>query len=709
MSRRIYATRASRPPASTSRDDFIADMTGQADTPLCRGLVEWSDWNRPWVTVAVGTGWIPQSDQLDAMVTVLSRLDHTLDRMVRANIAGCFGQDLPDGVPLRETALDYAVDLVADRLRLPRSQVETQPRQVPQQGAPEPSEADLWVAKMVAASMLTTRSYLVLRSLGGVAAVHRPGHPETAREPKDAKDALDPRPHEGLLTRTRDGLQSLRDGLEEALQDLESVLKGRLDRCGPAMLADSILGHISEEEDEDDRSRRVANFLEPVLRVLTALAGGLHQELGKRMLFETDVRALSELTWFCLSSFDQDAYPGWLDLLLELSQYDDPEQGTVGRPSFNTVSKPTPALLARYSRLTEQSWRKDEGSELHESVAKLIIRQANYRSHYTKKEKPYVPLWKPPHAVAHVTSFDIELEMALLRRAQEFHIILPVHVKDRRNNVLHLRWLMVYVPKDSVPGNGRDVDVLRAVHTPASENLTLLTGKRGELDSIATPLVVRLAGCPLMKLPPLEDENGVTELGQAIINDTDIANWYRANLGIRDGKAVVKNVNLLHAIVLNEYDAMLQNSMDYLPGLGRQLPLETVVGGAGWQRYWMLLGVQVGDHAIRQRVSHVVSWLPLADVRKPVARPKEAQPGVEAQDSDASDGADQVEDSVEGTSTLGVLVSRHVGLLEQDLLYWNRFNIVEKEDVQAFLRDLDHIAEAHLSAESENDEMIPCE
>jgi len=171
-----------------------------------------------------------------------------------------------------------------------------------------------------------------------------------------------------------------------------------------------------------------------------------------------------------------------------------------------------------------------------------------------------------------------------------------------------------------------------------------------------------------------------------------------------------------HAVIVSEHDAMLQNAMDAQPwakgwSLCSRLPLDTVADDWDWRRFWMLLGVQVGDHAIRQRVSHVVAWYPASQPRdsQETSAPRRGGAALTARDNDrnsqdvaASDGAPKDSDSDEvevATGRLGVIISRHVGHLEQDLLYWDRFDIVENSDAHLFAEDLEHVASEHLSRE----------
>jgi hypothetical protein len=253
----------------------------------------------------------------------------------------------------------------------------------------------------------------------------------------------------------------------------------------------------------------------------------------------------------------------------------------------------------------------------------------------------------------------------------------------------------------------------------------MLDGRSRELEKVSGPIVVRLTGCPLIDLPRLSADGRPTGLGRQVLGsppdqrgraapgDQEILRAFAKGIRRRPRTVDQKilddlktRMTIRHAVIVSEYGAMLQNAMDAQSwqegdSLCRRLPYDTVRDDRGGQRFWMLLGVQVGDQAIRQRVSHVVAWYPGSDPRSDSAPPTSRRDDDARARTDGPDGEDLDDPDDEGTAAgiggLGVLVSRHVGYVEQDLLYWNRFDIVENADVHLFADDLQHVAAQHLS------------
>lgn len=706
MSRRIFAHRTSHPPTFKSRIDYL-EARGLHSSSLCSVLHEFSV--RPWVTVTLGSGWLSEREREAAMGTILERLQ----RALADHDLGPWLQELPDGADLIDTARRYAADMTADHLSI------APVRNLPSTDGANPGitpqdPGDVWVAKVLVTAMLTTTLYFTLRALDPTSAMHRPGHEEEAAAPVGTTALW---PHRQLTARV---LQSVK-GLAADLG---------AEGSGARILAARVL----EGRNPGDLQRVTNRFLGSFTDVVDSLHLTLEPPGGAPPRLESgDVRALTELAWFSVSTFADGTYPGWLDLLLELSHYDKPEHGSVGRPSFDNVTDAGESIRARYQRLTTNSWnrRPDQNSEtsprVHDSVARLLLAQSKLREGIRSTSNQE----RPPPAVVHVTSFDLELEMALLRAAQPFSILFPVHVLDTLTNLLHLRWCQLEV-------TGTNLD---AVLRPGPDAVTVLSGQSREIDRLAGPFVVRLTGCPLIELPSLARNGELTSLGHQVFGgdpnqesrqggrgDRAIRKAYEEKLKVVEPKIgrdalelrIAREVSIRHAILVNEHDAMLQNAMDSQPwsddlSLCRRLPIETVADDRGWRRFWMLLGVQVADHAVRQRVSHVVSWYPESDERHSRHDDSDRRTDRvgEGADPGASGGATPNDspdaDSVTmGTSRLGVLVSRTVGHIEQDLLYWNRFDIVENSEAHLFAEDLDHLTRWHLG-EADAGSMIRCQ
>ena len=703
MTIRIFAQRTSYPPTFKSRDDFLEKRGHSLN--ICSALEKFST-ERPWVTVALGSGWLPEEERRAALVDILNRLERALGSTEFERWLGV----LPDGTAMTDAIRRFASDMISDRLGLAPG--------VADLGAPVPAhrdsadDGDVWVAKVLVASMLSTNLYFTLRAIDSTAGLHRSGHAETASVPEGSTSVW--------------AYEQVSGRVVEVLRHLTVDLSG-----GPG--ASSLAARVLETRNPQDQTRVTGLFIKSFQTVIGGIQKGLDTPADtKRRLASTDVRALTELAWFGLSSFADNTYPGWLDLLLELSHYDQPEHGAIGRPSFDNVTDASDAIRARYQRLTTESWKRAtrdtaNASRVHQSVAQHLVAQSSLREVLRAKKD----LQHPPPAVVHVTSFDLELEMALLRAGSPFQILFPVYVLDGLTSLLHLRWCRLDV-------SGSDLD---AVLKPDPEQVSVLYGSSREIDRYPGPVVVRLTGCPLIELPPLAVGGKLTPLGLQVLGappdeavgegstgDVTIRRVFEKGLLTKDRhlrgstpesarqiteERMAKQITLRHAVVVNEHDAMLHNAMDSQPAdavqksLCRRLPIETVADENSWRRFWMLLGVQVADHAIRQRVSHVVSWYPGSDTRKPrvnafgsaarqsVGDGQEGATGSEGAQVEPTGGFEP-DDVVAGASVLGVLASRTVGPLEQDLLYWNRFDIIENAEAHHFARDLDHLVERHL-------------
>jgi len=101
-------------------------------------------------------------------------------------------------------------------------------------------------------------------------------------------------------------------------------------------------------------------------------------------------------------------------------------------------------------------------------------------------------------------------------------------------------------------------------------------------------------------------------------------------------------------------------ALDLLPeNAAYGLPSRVAQGEAkyGWNRYWMLLGVQMRDSAIRQRIATLVSSLP-------------------------HNGANKLAEYGSVNST-GVAINSRLAELEKDLLFWSGFDVVRGDVTQA--------------------------
>ena len=400
-----------------------------------------------------------------------------------------------------------------------------------------------------------------------------------------------------------------------------------------------------------DVLQRIANGLDPAT---VSGQGRLQVRLGS-------VQSMAELAWLCLVTPQTlDVYPGWGDLLLNLS-YDAPEEGYVGTPVFTNMLEPFEFIRSRYLSITRQSWglrvscSRSERLELYKQAASVLMFQHVLRTK-TKEQR-----LAPPVTTAFVTSFDLELELSLLHAGKAFSVVLPVHSYDTRSGddpLAKTCWVALRVPAGSSDAGHKRLDLLL---NPDAGQWQVINRN---LDVLG-PIVVRLAGCPLIRLPRLyrgPDEGGedgkVSDTLLTFLKPPGPPGWIERPQ--KDWRLA-----WAHAVVINEHDAGVQGMIDLITIPGEKddgLPPDYASGSDEWTRFWMMLGVQVEDPALRQRISLVVSSLPNKHYQAGVSRGR------------------------------GLAVNLFATELEGDLLRWHGFSVV-RADVSEFTEDLCHYAE----------------
>jgi hypothetical protein len=319
--------------------------------------------------------------------------------------------------------------------------------------------------------------------------------------------------------------------------------------------------------------------------------------------------------------------------------------------------------------VTEKSWhtvRADSEpsgrDDFYRSAATLLIEQARYRRREPRASKP-------PLASAFVTSFDLELEMALLSApdAEPFVVAMPVnllvgypgHGRPRRALTC---WLGCTVyPDHKLDPQAQLSRLLRP------DEWFLMSDPRFAVRAHADmPLVVRLNGCPLIEWPKnwLEDEK-FRPVRQAILE-------LFAKGGFDYDEEAGLPLELSHAVLIDEYVSMQQAAVELFVSTksgevddkvryGLPEPI-TGVPNDTFARFWMVLGVQVGDSSVRYRFATQVASPALLD-------PRSGDP-VDPEHS-------------------GVVVNWRTDAMVRDLLAWYGFDVI-LGDCQAHRQDLDH-------------------
>ena len=402
--------------------------------------------------------------------------------------------------------------------------------------------------------------------------------------------------------------------------------------------------------------------------VLVRVVHRLHPGNGDTSLGLQDLQLLTELSWFFLTQ-SSSVYPGWSDLLLSLSiDPHGPGEMESGhpRPAFNDINDGAEFITKRYEEVTKNSWStvggiQSERDRLYTAVAATLRQQAALRSAPGERKSPD----KPPPASAFVTTFDLELEMALLKGSDKpFLVALPVNLvfedtstETAKPAVAASCWLGCVVR----PTADSDLEIV----TRPSEWFLLTDGAWLDYENTLgdTPVVVRLSGCPLIRLPCLSNaDGGWTEIGRTIVNHLKLGNGLDAG-----------DYELHHAVLLDEYGAMRQAANDFFvvnTGSGNTrygLPTRITDGASSsFRRFWMVLGVPVGDSTIRYRfTSHMMS--PDFSTEERRGAPRRA----------------------------GLAVNWHIEPPVRDLLYWYGFDVVRGR-CQEFTEEIEHYL-AHLS------------
>jgi hypothetical protein len=467
-------------------------------------------------------------------------------------------------------------------------------------------------------------------------------------------------------------------------------------------LVEDLPRHAPNEENE--------NMVEAVCTLLASIRDGLTST--RRRLKVDHLRIVTEVAWYFLS-LSRDVsiypvYPGWTELLLRLMLREGIQMRTSSgrpRPRHTQIVELPDAVVELLEPMTRKSWvewteggRSERRQQLYGATAEVLCAQADQldqqrRVFGARADQPRLPpgASRLPPAAAFVTSFDIELDMAMwgARVDKPFSVVVPVHVlRDERSaREAEFCWLMGTV---SPTPHGPPVQTLHTLRHPSVWQL--LTPKTGTDVLRAQPTIIHLSGCPLFTLPDLaEDRNAnlVEEL---------------ADVGILVDSA---EVELAHAVTVDEYLALRQSeaelfwtSNDDASASSRNRALHpsfTKDGGAN-RRFWMALGVPMADPAVRNRVA---SQITLRWIRDSAHRSRAHVTGEEFLGPDPSmealtNGNGEYQERAPDTHAYradvdGVAVNRYMSDDEIGLLNWLGLDIVEARCAD-FTEDLRHHA-----------------
>ena len=397
------------------------------------------------------------------------------------------------------------------------------------------------------------------------------------------------------------------------------------------------------------QSRLLAVAPTAVVKLLGAIENGLEQHV----LSLLHVQLLTEYAWMNMVAADS-AYPGWSELLIFLyRQHEDdgslaPPLQCPPKPHFASHNDSVNYVVDRYRDATAASWtRRQYGDKskpsFHDVAARVLREQCVVRSSAQAVDKP-------PPVSAFVTSFDLELELALLRTdVPGFVVAVPVNLYY--SNKASLCWLGAIIPSGSS---------FEALQTPTD---WFLFDKWDEDQPYSNwPIVVRLTGCPLLSLAEVRlvssnDKPGRTGGGVTIDPESFFSTADQAVA------PAVEDITHGHALLLDDYVAIQQHSSEALSSSALPWML-TGAGRSALSRFWLVIGVQMDDPSIRYRVA-------------------------------AKFGANPKNEKALRQDKIGLMVSRTLNASARDLLQWYGFDLVQ-DTCDEFIPDLGRYAD-HLN------------
>lgn len=387
---------------------------------------------------------------------------------------------------------------------------------------------------------------------------------------------------------------------------------------------------------------------------MTAFADVLANIRRTKTLPRERVEVLGAFAWHFWTD-KTTMYPGWSDILLfqaaETQNAGDQflEVPMLRRPNVTQLGRlqsdhRNSWLYLRLLDITQKSWdeamdgRVSDRERFYEAVAGNLIQQAALAR---KHQKPR----GAPLATAFVSGFDLELEMALLRNLKHdgdfsrFAIVVPVfHVhtaqgSDQSAEAKYdttLCWVWKFVDGEKEAESTLPAPLEGLLNEGEWNYCDTRDTSVQKLEELlhGVPVVVRLSGAPLIDV--------ATDRFAEPLPDWDEGHEIRP------------------ALLLDENTSLIQVALD-LRGLDGRLPGALARDSDVTEfdrRYWMFVGVQLSDPAVRLRLLSREFSLAWGEVNE---RPK----GL--------------------ASDRGVIVNTWAPAAERQLFHWQGFGVVKAE------------------------------
>jgi hypothetical protein len=373
-------------------------------------------------------------------------------------------------------------------------------------------------------------------------------------------------------------------------------------------------------------------FFGAVDKLLVAVARNL-SDTNKYMVNLEHLREVTDVAWQCLVwEVCGHSYPGWTELMLDLVLLQERTEAPVERrPRWGALQELSKQIDGLIRPAAGRSWElrwalppanngptnspSDATRDFYRDAATLLWTQAevarapqgrNKGSDEPVRGGPRTVAGSLPKAVAFVTSFDLELEMALLHTRPDgmdkLSVVVPVYLVNGEEREGEFLWLEGIIDLTDIdPSKTKSgEDVLNSLTQPKEWRVMY----EGRLDMPDHPIVVRLTGSPLMDLPPLPGEPvSALELDGESTLAFDL-----------EAVGVVRKDNdeFVHSATVDEYLALRQAEAEYFwvysrgsiaSVTSRALPKSLLnCGSHGPIRFWMTVGVPMKDPAVRLRV-----------------------------------------------------------------------------------------------------------
>lgn len=405
-----------------NREAFLASTLRFPGAQMCQamhtipGLQEPVDehdlWGGfPWLTPVIGSGCLELPITTNFTAERLAQLVRDRAEDVMPAVGG-------PGAPGLEAIALFAAEFTRELVNTRTSEAQ----RAPVEGQSDPEVTDLAVRMVVLAALLTRFFYLV-RARSGTA-----------------------------LSRWEDDVAKLpyasRTEESASVRVLASPRK-------VAALATEMIWAVTDDLDDADMSPSVRGATSTLLATIRE---GLRAPSGKRDTPTTlrldHLRLVTELAWYFLHERSP-VYPGWTDLLIRMMLQEGEsahEASGRPRPRFTTIGELPTVVEHLLSDVTEKSWGFYEPTSddppstrdrLYLAVADVLWAQSDALRGMSKEERRKLPI-----ASAFVTSFDLELDMALLATSagRTFYVAVPVHVLETKDsNDAAFCWLVAEV------------------------------------------------------------------------------------------------------------------------------------------------------------------------------------------------------------------------------------------------------------------------